>query len=362
MANKIITKFINLGVLLLCLLVYPFRGGARKVAVNPRKIVILRWTPHMGDVVYTTPMFSAIKKKYPECKVYVVGRGRVEEVIRHNPDVDEFIEHCDNFWETVGNIRREKFDFGCVAKPGTSEGFAMLYLAGVKTISLFDILNEPKVKSVTYPFLLKLGVPIPFYNHQYIPPQFLKLLEPISIHNSDVKFKLYFSDEADKNIKNKLANNGINPENDFVVAIAPGGSTEDRWWPADRFAGLAKVLASEHKAKILLLGAGKDKKVIDKVIENMDGTPCINFLDQNLDEFKATVARCSLVIGNDSGPMVVADAFDVPQMIFVGPTDPKEYHTLPGPTYKILKGKEGIIKTITLDESVKKLEDLISRI
>jgi ADP-heptose:LPS heptosyltransferase len=183
----------------------------------------------MGDVVYTTPIFSAIKKKYPNCKIYVVGRGRIEEVIRYNPDVDEFIEYKDNFWETVEKIRKEKFDFGCVAKPGTSEGFALLYLGAVKAISLFDVLNEPKVKSATYPFLLKLGIPVPFYNHQYIPPQFLRLLEPVGIKNPDVHFKLYFSKEADVKINKIFQENNINPD-DFIVAIAPGGSTEERWW------------------------------------------------------------------------------------------------------------------------------------
>jgi ADP-heptose:LPS heptosyltransferase len=315
----------------------------------------------MGDVVYTTPIFSAIKKKYPNCKIYVVGRGRIEEVIRYNPDVDEFIEYKDNFWETVEKIRKEKFDFGCVAKPGTSEGFALLYLGAVKAISLFDVLNEPKVKSATYPFLLKLGIPVPFYNHQYIPPQFLRLLEPVGIKNPDVHFKLYFSKEADVKINKIFQENNINPD-DFIVAIAPGGSTEERWWPADRFAELAKTLANKNNAKILLLGAGKDKKAIDSVISNLGNLSHVNFLNQNLDEFKATVARCSLVIGNDSGPMVTADAFNVPQMIFVGPTDPREYHTSPGPVYRILQADSGRVNDITLDMAVKELYYLLGNL
>ncbi|TSC74941.1 MAG: heptosyltransferase II [Parcubacteria group bacterium Gr01-1014_44] len=357
--KSILNKFYNFGLLVLCLFYMPFRGLAKKVSKEPKKIIILRWTPHMGDVVYTTPMFSAIKKKYPDCQICVVGRGRVEEVIRYNPEVDKFIEYKDNFWETVRKIRQEKFDFGCVAKPGASEGFALLYLGGVKAISIFDVLNEPKVRSATYPFMLKLGVSVPFYNHQYIPPQFLKLLEPLDIKNPDVHFHLYFSPEAESKINSIFKENNIEHGRDFIVALAPGGSTEERWWPADRFAELAKYLVVNHHAKILFLGAGIDKKAIDGVIQNLSDTPHINLLNQNLDDFKATVSKCSLVIGNDSGPMVTADAFNIPQMIFVGPTDPREYHTLSGPTYKILQSSDRKLTSISTDTAFKELYNLL---
>ena len=360
--KSILNKLYNFGLLALCLIYAPFRGLAKKVTKEPKKIIILRWTPYMGDVVYTTSLFSAVKKKYSNCKICVVGRGRVEEVIRHNLDVDKFIEYKDNFWETVRKIRQEKFDYGCVAKPGTSEGFALLYLGGVKAISLFDVLNEPKVKSAAYPFLLKLGIPIPFYNHQYIPPQFLKLLEPIGIENPDGRFRLYFSKEAEQKVLNILNSNNIYPGKDFMVAIAPGGSTEERWWPADRFAELAKYLVKNHSAKVVFIGAGIDEKAINEVIKNLGDMPYVNFLNQNLDEFKATVSKCSLVIGNDSGPMVTADAFNIPQMIFVGPTDPREYHTSSGPAYKILQSSGGNMASISLEAAFKELHDLVGNL
>jgi len=356
------SRFKNLGILLACLVAYSFLGKANRKIQNPKKIVVLRWTPYMGDVVYTTPLFRAVKKRYPESRVYVVGSGRVGEVVRHNPDVDEFIEYKGHFWEMVRRIRKEQFDFGCVAKPGTSEGFALLYLGGVKAISLFDVSNEPMVKSATYPFMLKLGIPIPFYNHQYIPSQFLKLLEPIGITDPDPHFKLYFSREANEKILNTFKEHGVSVGKDFIVGIAPGGSTEERWWPSERFAHMARLLIDEYDAAIILLGAGKDKKAIDVVVHGLGSAPVIDFCGQNLDEFKATVSRCSLAIGNDSGLMVTADAFDVPQMIFVGPTDPREYHTSPTPTYRILQAKTRNVQDISLEEAVKELTSLVQNI
>ena len=58
--------------------------------------------------------------------------------------------------------------------------------------------------------------------------------------------------------------------------------------------------------------------------------------------------------------MVTADAFDKAQMIFVGPTDPREYHISPSPTYRILKADSGKVSDITLDEAVKELKIIVS--
>src|SRR3989338_6702587 len=64
MTTSDLFKIENLFLVVLSLLFMLLRGRAKRTDHEVKKIVILRWTPHMGDVVYTTPMFSAVKKKY----------------------------------------------------------------------------------------------------------------------------------------------------------------------------------------------------------------------------------------------------------------------------------------------------------
>lgn len=354
------SKFKNLFLLVVCFLYSLRRGRANLLPANPSRFLILRFKPHVGDVVYITPLFRAVKAKYPRARLYVLGAGRVQEVIADNPDVDEYIQYQNNFWATVRRLRKENFDFACLANAGSSEGLALLYLAGVKSISTFSSVNDQKIPSLSYKFLSKLTIGKPFYTGQYVPPQYLKLLEPIGIKTDDCHFRLYFSEKAKTAIANLFVRNGIGQENEFIVGFAPGGSTENRWWPAERFARLADYLSQKYGTRIFLLGAGRDAGPISKVLAGVgQETKIINLLNQSLDKFKATVARLHLIIGNDSGPMVTADAFDVANIVLVGPTDPREYHRPPGPLNRVVVAEDRIMASISLPNVIKEVDSVL---
>ena len=166
------SKFKNLFLLMICFLYSLRRGRANLFPVNPKNFLILRFKPHVGDIVYITPLFRAVKVKYPHARLYVLGAGRVEEVIANNPDIDEYILYQNNFWATVRQLRKENFDFACLANAGSSEGLALLYLAGVKCISTFSSVNDQEIPSLSYKFLSKLTIGKPFYTGQNLPPQY----------------------------------------------------------------------------------------------------------------------------------------------------------------------------------------------
>lgn len=354
-------RMINLLLSLLCLAYWPIRGRAKQAPAKIKRVLVFRSKPHVGDMVYITPLFAAIKKTYPAAAITLVAGGRVEEVVRHNPDIAELIHYRDNFWATWQTVRQLKPDFACLVNLGSIEGLALLYLSGTKCISVLSW-NEAGV-SWLYNTLKKLVVAKPFARGQYVPPLYLTLLDPIAANTGDVHFRLYFSPEAGGAVKKVLTGRQIDPARDLLVGIAPGGSTKDRWWPAGRYAELVNWLTKNYQAKIILIGAGIDQEAINEVIAGLKPeTAYVNFYNQSLDEFKATIAKLHLMIGNDSGPMVTADAFDVPQMIFIGPTDEREYHLPPNPLYRILKASNNKVDSISLETATKELKKLLDNL
>ncbi|PJE51041.1 MAG: hypothetical protein COV29_02085 [Candidatus Yanofskybacteria bacterium CG10_big_fil_rev_8_21_14_0_10_36_16] len=355
------SKIKNLFLLIFAYFYSFFGGKSNQIISNPDKILILRTKPHIGDVVYITPMFGAIKHKYPNSKLYLVGAGRVEEVIRNNPDIDEYLQYDGNFWTVIKRLKKEHIDFACLANAGSAEGLALLYFSGIKSISAFTTINDKPIKSISYSLLSNNVIGKSFYNGQYVPPQYLKLLEPINANNGNVHFRLYFSEEADKNVNEILNKNNIDIKKDFVVGIASGGAVPERWWPSERFAKLAEYLKRKHNAKIILLGAGRDEGPISEILKYLSSDiKVINLLNQSLDEFKATISKLHLVIGNDSGPMVTADAFDVPNIVLVGPTDPREYHRTPGPLNRVVASENKDINSISIEDVTKEVESIMS--
>ncbi len=89
------------------------RGKADAVVGSPQKILIAQTTTNLGDMVCTTPVFRAIKKAYPNARLYVLGTRKNKELLEGNTDVDVYIEHA-GFFTLLWQLRKEHFDFGCI--------------------------------------------------------------------------------------------------------------------------------------------------------------------------------------------------------------------------------------------------------
>ena len=121
-----------------------------------------------------------------------------KEVLRGNSDVDEYIVFEKKFFKLLKMIRSFGFDFGCVLTPD-SYSFALLFLGGVKAITLPEIKNGfSPWETRTYKIMRRNGILTPHFMGSYAPREYLRLLEPIGIFTDDTKKYLAFSDEADK--------------------------------------------------------------------------------------------------------------------------------------------------------------------
>ncbi len=348
----------------------------------PQKILIFQWTGNVGDMVCITPMFRAIKSQYPQSRLIVIGKEKAGEMVRGNPLVDEYLTYRNDPTALIKKIKSQKIDFACLTNPGLL-GLAMLYLAGIKAISVFSIVNFPKATSRLYHLLTNLVIRVPFWVKQgrYMPQEYLRLLVPFGINNDDTHFQLFYSPTATQTRDRFFKDQGIE-SSDFIVAFAPGGGERTRWWPAECFAKLADYFYKKYQAKIWLIGAGEDQEPIETMLQHLGSAVSVfNLYGQSLDELKAFLAKASLVVANDSGPVVIAEAFDVPTMVLIGPTDERDHHR-EQPFNRIIKSPQrgdpetysmhwtGFnearavkqIEAVTLEMAVKTADELVTKI
>jgi hypothetical protein len=57
----------------------------------PARILLVRLRL-IGDVVFTTPLVSALKRRFPGSRLTYLVEAAAAPVLRHNPDIDELIE------------------------------------------------------------------------------------------------------------------------------------------------------------------------------------------------------------------------------------------------------------------------------
>jgi heptosyltransferase-2 len=112
---------------------------------------------------------------------------------------------------------------------------------------------------------------------------------------------------------------GIAP-NDFLVGIHPGGSSFDKRWPEENYAQVADALVQEYGAKILIL-RGPDEAELERNLQSTVQSKSIGYAPGSIRELAALIKRCNLFVCNDSGPMHIAAALDVPTVAIFGPTD-----------------------------------------
>ena len=118
----------------------------------------------------------------------------------------------------------------------------------------------------------------------------------------------------------------------FVVAMNPNASALafERRWERARFATLAARLSARFGAHVVLTGTAAERPYVEGLLAELPGPAAVVNLAGRLSfpELVALVARSGLVVTNDSGPLHVASALDVPTVALFGPETPARYGPL----------------------------------
>lgn len=311
--------------LFLCLLRYGIFGKAIRKQKEFKKIIIFQGAK-LGDMVCTTPMFRAVKEKYPKCTLIVVGNETNKHLLEHNSDVDGYIvRQEEDFFSTIKKIRKECPDFGCITGPGFLN-LAILYLAGIPLIAAPEVKNgQCPLETKSYKILRSMVKTRPHHMGQYAPREYLRLLEIIDIHTEDTTKRLAFSEKASDAVATFFEKKDI-ARNDFLVGISPSAGNKIKEWSANRFAEIADYLIDAYNAKILILGGLYDKEIVENMMVHIKNSESVINAQGvfDLDELKAVISKLKLFISVDTGPIYIAEAFKVPTIDIVGPMDENE--------------------------------------
>lgn len=288
----------------------------RHIAGTPRTIVILQ-SMKMGDMVCTTPLFAALKKHMPHAQVAVMGDARLEGLLKGNPHVDRYIPYQEaDLKSAKAALKRLNADVAITPGPNPV-GLALLACAGIPFIIVPRVEGgRSPYETLPYRVLRRFVAVVPHWMDRYAPGEYLSLLHPLGIHETDTSKCLAYSDAAGARAESLL------PEG-LLVGIAPSAGNKVKQWPAQKFAALADRLISEEGAIPVLFGSEGDAPEVAAMLESMQNPSTAVTLAGLLshEELKAAIARLNLFIASDTGSIYIAEAFDVPTVDIVGPVD-----------------------------------------
>jgi len=115
--------------------------------------------------------------------------------------------------------------------------------------------------------------------------------------------------------------------------LAPAASRAFRQWPAERFAAVARHIASARPGwRCVLVGANRERTLAERIAQAI-GDPAMNLAGQtDLARLLDLIAHARVVLGNDSAAGHLAAALGTPSVVVVGgghwgrcyPYDPDE--------------------------------------
>jgi len=318
--KKLLNRLEIIFILIACYLKVLFSGKSNKKIISPKKVLIIQ-TASLGDMVCTTPVFHAIKKQYPDCQVTVMGNKTNQELLAGNKDVAEYVllNIKNNFWQEVKKIKKENFDFACLIFPDFY-ALAFLILANIKSICTPKIIGYSPYNSLSHRLLLPLVDTRPHYVRQYAAKQYLKMLEPINIFSADTKKHLFYNDSALQKVNSFFQTHNI-LNSDLIVCLVPTAGNKIKEWPEERFATIADYLQEKYQAKVIITAAHNEQEIVQNVFENLKLTQNVFNFMSGVEELKALIAHIKFYLSVDTGPIYIAESFNIPTIDILGPVD-----------------------------------------
>ncbi len=289
----------------------------REIVSADMKILIVQ-TGFIGDVILSTPVFSNLRKQYPQAEIHLMTTPEARGLFDSDQNLnlvfafDKRGEHSgwEGFLQIRNLLKQEKYDL--VFSLHKSYRTALL-------LFLSRIPQRYGFKEAKLNFLYSKTVSRNNYTHEAL--RNLCILENINLHvkELDSQLNLNFSDQTLAEAKKVLS--FLNP-NQKIVGLAPGSVWATKRWTKEGFAETAKKLY-ETGHQIVLIGGPQDRELA-KEIEKIAQLELLNLTGKtNLATSAAVISHLDLLITNDSAPLHLAAACKIPVVALFCATVPE---------------------------------------
>ncbi len=291
----------------------------------------------IGDVVFTTPVIRALRRRYPDARITYLVESAAAPIVATNPHLSDLIVITHRRgWARVKDdirlarqIRRERFDLVVDLHGGPRSAWLTWASRAPRRIG-YDI--DGRAWMYTQVVHRPRGLhPRHSVENQWdllpaVDPGF-----PPSPTRNDDRVEMPVSEEARTSVLERLKARGVplgGAARLIVVHVSAGNPF--RRWPESAFADVAAGLvrqSSGHSDRWVLLTAGpSDHDAVRRVLQAARrlapdaGGRIVDAGDVSLAQLRALLDSAALYIGGDSGPLHVASTSDVPIVGLYGPT------------------------------------------
>jgi heptosyltransferase-2 len=280
------------------------------------RILITR-TDRIGDLVLTTPLFKALREKFPRARIAALVFREHREIVQGNPFLDEVI-----LYDKKGSekglwgqfrfsqmLRHKKFD-AVIHAHGTNRMHLAAWFAGIP-FRIGYVRRAAWTLTHPYPYNKKEGQK---HEAEYL----FELLEPFGIAPPQA-IETFFPvpESAARSLEDLLLSRQV-PKGLPWIVLNPSASDVTKMWPAERFGALVTKLGTDRPFVFFAIGTAGDEPLLEKLKQHTP-VPVIDLCGSlSLGMLGALLKKASLLVSNDSGPVHIATAVGTPVVSIFG--------------------------------------------
>ena len=336
---------------------------------GPKRILVVK-LDHLGDVLLATPVFSNLRRAYPDAELHALTGAWSRVVLENHPDVNKVLEYNSPVFCRTGQptslretfqlykqLRHQKYDLLVTLRNDwRTLCFALLRVTPKRLDrAALQVTNKLGVSQFTgthettrnLDVLHKAGIPTPIQTTTF------------SVGEEDEKWASDFLEALQIDRERPL------------IAIHPGSPIPIKRWMPERYAELADWLIARKRAQILFVGVADEIPIITD-IQGLMRAETNNIAGKtSLTQLASILQTCNVFIGNDSGPMHLAAAVGTRTIGLYGPGDPTRFGPVgtmcqtirrktdcpPCPETTCRFGEDGCMSAIRVTDVIQTLED-----
>lgn len=276
---------------------------------NIKKILVIRLGA-IGDIVHTTATYQALSRSYENAHIDFLTGAAMLDIIADDPLLNRVITLDDRTYKSYFKL----YNFAkCIAQ----EPYDLIVnlQPSAKTIFLTGLL-KPR-NCLTY----RKFKPDKHQNYIHAVDNYLKTVRPVL---PEIRLPEKLTLPVDNNLKLLAHKDFSELQVDQPIGIIPGVSPkrENKLWPDDHWQTLLVHLTQNLNLDVVILGGSNELKIAEK-LETINRKKIKNLCNKyNLNQLKAVLSQCNLVIGTDTGPTHIATAVAPRVIALYGPTSP----------------------------------------
>jgi predicted lipopolysaccharide heptosyltransferase III len=282
----------------------------------------------IGDVVFTTPLIRALRRLYPEARISYVVEPSAAPVLHGNPHLDELIvaprrrgvRRLQDDLDLAARLRRERFDLAIDLHGGPRAAW-LTRASGARMRIGYDMPWRWRVYTHRVP-----RPPDLFPRHSVLNQW--DLLAPLDVGSCTPEHdpvEMARDPTSDARIKLRLGAAGVDARHRLVVVHVSAGNAFRRWPEASFVAMILGLIRADPLRRIVITSGPSDNDAAQRVrsavrAELTDSEALPPLVEWGLGELRALIARATVYIGGDSGPLHVASTTRTPIVALFGPT------------------------------------------